>query len=448
MSSEQEFDEGFQEDVAPGDSAGQEEAPADDHATDADFTDEEWSDADGPAEGGEAGEEQPEDKAARKKKMNMMLLGGAVVVGLGLAYTMMHKKSVPIPLPTNVPIPKGEATETDMVYQDMGDTGNKSGQKKKLTGGFLNDPNLIKKAQKMSDSHVPTQEEQMPEPTHPVEAVHATKPPQPTPIKSPETDTDDNQPLTPMPQEVAGNMVKAAAPPAPAVKQGTPVEAAHVPPPATMPATMPAPTAVTPPAPMAHASATTTNPATPHPANPPGKTGESPFAAPAATAMSESERTSTPSESTGANNGQLDSITSKLDGIESQLKTLEGSVVHRDELSDIRTQINDLTQKVDALSGTASKKAPAGKTAAAPHAKHTRHTIVHKTTAAGTGNTHVQTIWMLKSAMPDMAIVAGSDGRIMTVKPGDHVAGLGRIRSIAEKNGRWVVTGTSGSVHQ
>jgi len=434
MSSEQEFDEGFQEDVAPDDGAAHEEAAADDQATDADFTDEEWSEGDETAEGGEG---QPDQKADRKKKMNLMLLGGAVVIGLGVAYMTMHKKSIPIPPPTNTPLPKTEPTQTDLIYADAGRTETPGGEKKKKPeSGFLTDPNLIKKAQKLSDGHVPTQEELMPEASHPVDTVHANKPPQPTPIKSPDVDADNNQPLTPMPQEVAGNMVKS----------GTPAEATHVAAPVT-------PTTPTPPAPMPATNASST-PVTPVAAQTPNtpKAGESPFAAPTTptttTAMPPPAKIPTASETMGASSAQLDSITSKLDGIESQLKTLEGSVVHRDELADIHTQIDALAQKVDALStsGAATAKTPSTGKTNGTHAKQSRHVAAHKP-ATGMTKAHVQT-WMLKSAMPGMAIVAGSDGQIMTVKPGDRVTGLGRIRSISEKNGRWVVTGTTGSLHQ
>jgi hypothetical protein len=445
MSSEQEFDEGFQEDVAPDDGSAHEEAVADDQATDADFTDEEWSESDETAEGGEGGEGQPDQKGARKKKMNLMLLGGAVVIGLGVAYMTMHKKSVPIPLPTNTPLPKAEPTQTDLIYADAGRGEDKPGEKKKkVEGGFLTDPNLIKKAQKLSDGHVPSQEELMPEATHPVDTVHANKPPQPTPIKSPDVDADDNQPLTPMPQEVAGNMVKSGTSPAAPEKQGTQAEATHVATPAT-------PATPTPPAPMP-ATNTSSTPVTPVAAQTPStpKTGESPFApptTPTTAAVPAPAKLPSASETMGASSAQLDSITNKLDGIESQLKTLEGSVVHRDELADIHAQINALSQKVDALSTSGAAPMKSSATPATATHGHSHHAATHKSATAGTIKAHAQT-WMLKSAMPGMAIVAGSNGQIMAVKPGDHVAGLGRIRSISEKNGRWVVTGTTGGLRQ
>ena len=57
--------------------------------------------------------------------------------------------------------------------------------------------------------------------------------------------------------------------------------------------------------------------------------------------------------------------------------------------------------------------------------------------------------WVLRSAQPGRAVLAQKEtGDFKTVEVGDHVAGLGRIRSIQVENGRWVVRGSSGSVSQ
>jgi hypothetical protein len=59
------------------------------------------------------------------------------------------------------------------------------------------------------------------------------------------------------------------------------------------------------------------------------------------------------------------------------------------------------------------------------------------------------TEWVMRSARPGEASIA-SKGSLdfRRVEVGDHVAGLGRIESIAIENGLWVVRGSEGSVSQ
>jgi hypothetical protein len=57
--------------------------------------------------------------------------------------------------------------------------------------------------------------------------------------------------------------------------------------------------------------------------------------------------------------------------------------------------------------------------------------------------------WTLKAARPGRATIAkkGSDD-VLVVEVGESVKGLGKITSIAQESGKWVVRGTQGSVSQ
>lgn len=57
--------------------------------------------------------------------------------------------------------------------------------------------------------------------------------------------------------------------------------------------------------------------------------------------------------------------------------------------------------------------------------------------------------WVLKSARPGQAMVSKpGDDAVYTVKVGETLAGVGNITSIGQENGRWVVRGTMGQVAQ
>ncbi|MBX2833733.1 MAG: hypothetical protein KTR28_02050 [Micavibrio sp.] len=57
--------------------------------------------------------------------------------------------------------------------------------------------------------------------------------------------------------------------------------------------------------------------------------------------------------------------------------------------------------------------------------------------------------WIMRSARPGFAIIANADnGDTRTVEVGETIAGLGRISSIAQESGRWVLRGSKGIVSQ
>jgi len=61
--------------------------------------------------------------------------------------------------------------------------------------------------------------------------------------------------------------------------------------------------------------------------------------------------------------------------------------------------------------------------------------------------------WVLQSAQPGQATIApkqkgGQIGDLRRIEVGDTVDGIGKVQSIAPKNGRWVVQGTKGHISQ
>ena len=92
---------------------------------------------------------------------------------------------------------------------------------------------------------------------------------------------------------------------------------------------------------------------------------------------------------------------------------------------------------------------PAGVTAAQPspvaapprHARSTPRRTARAENSAAT--------WILKSAQPGEAYVSAPDSDAMiAVHPGDNFPGLGRVVSIGQANGQWIVRGTQGSITQ
>ncbi len=57
--------------------------------------------------------------------------------------------------------------------------------------------------------------------------------------------------------------------------------------------------------------------------------------------------------------------------------------------------------------------------------------------------------WRLRSAQPGKAVVSPKNSDDMrTVEVGDSLSGIGRVQSVAQVNGRWVVQGSHGSITQ
>jgi hypothetical protein len=441
MSSEHEMDETPLEEVAE-DHAGP-EGGDEAHAADADFTDEDWNDEGDASEDDQAGDGG--DGAAPKKKkmkMNMMIIGAFAVIGLGIVYWQMSNKSVRLPPPAamQAAVPAAPPTDTDMIYGASTESEQPKADKGKPLKGILDDPNAVRKLQKLSDSHVVSAEELKPEAAAPslVPKEVRSAPPMPAPI-SQSGHKPAEGPLTPLPQEASGTpFAKVAAATAgqvtpPKIAQPAPDKAAN-------PAwpSPPAAKTISPAWPAPSAQKPATPPATAPGSDKQGSAAAIPAAANPFTAQGNAAASSVAGES-------LDRIARKLDEMDSELKALQESSVRKDEMADIKAQLGSLRDKVNNIStqssGAAAKQA-AGKTA------HRQHAVRAAALPKRGHKVPVVSSWTLKSAQPGMAIVAQANGQMITVRTGDKLQGLGRIRSIDEEKGRWVVKGAAGILTQ
>jgi hypothetical protein len=101
----------------------------------------------------------------------------------------------------------------------------------------------------------------------------------------------------------------------------------------------------------------------------------------------------------------------------------------------------------DAAPATAPVAAPAG---AAPGKHHRHHVASGGSVKGGTAASHAAANWVLKSARPGSAWVSmPGSSEIRTVSVGDALPGVGKVTAIdKDANGRWMVTGTRGTINQ
>ena len=147
-----------------------------------------------------------------------------------------------------------------------------------------------------------------------------------------------------------------------------------------------------------------------------------------------------PAESTKTEMGMTSIPTADLESLKANLAALEAKVKSLEEQktamvtappadSQTNSIANDIAEKPKKK--TTAKKKPAAK----PKAK--------KPAAAKTPS------WELRGIAGGSAIIAkrGSD-EFQTISVGDQISGIGRVTSITNQNGAWVVKGTSGSIRQ
>ena len=123
---------------------------------------------------------------------------------------------------------------------------------------------------------------------------------------------------------------------------------------------------------------------------------------------------------------EVGKLTSAHEAEEAELKTLQDSLA-------------GMQQKLAAMT-TVKPVTPESVTPAPDSVPHVR--AARPRVAGGSS-------WTLRSATSDMALIGhpGADD-LKKIVPGDVVSGLGKITSIGEQNGSWVVHGTAGSIRQ
>ncbi len=133
---------------------------------------------------------------------------------------------------------------------------------------------------------------------------------------------------------------------------------------------------------------------------------------------------------------KLDSILSRLDKMEQQMSKVEGG-----SDANIDERLMKLQKKIDSMSTSGAvssvKKASVSTKKSTPRKKSRPKKRVAKVS------------WELKSAQPGRAWVSKKgQSSVQEVSVGDNLSGVGRVTSIAPMQGRWVVQGTSGSIKQ
>lgn len=152
-------------------------------------------------------------------------------------------------------------------------------------------------------------------------------------------------------------------------------------------------------------------------------------------------------QSASVDSAALNALSSKLDTLLDRIENVEDSL---DKVSKMESQIRDLSADVKALQSNKSTSRSTSSSSSSTTTSATRATAPRTTTTTTAPKVERSAVkWTLKSAQPGQAMVAkqGSSD-VISISVGQSLAGIGTIKSIAMENGRWVVTGTSGKIQQ
>lgn len=137
--------------------------------------------------------------------------------------------------------------------------------------------------------------------------------------------------------------------------------------------------------------------------------------------------------------------------VQTEIKLSSELSIANEKIGSLEVQIQQLTEKINSLESPAvsapEEKEPAPVAGSETPATTTSSEVTSRPSAPKPQpNTYE---WALRSAQPGNATLSpkGSND-LHRVEVGDTVAGLGRIQSIAQENGRWVVRGSKGTVSQ
>lgn len=443
-----------------------------------DFENDEWQDE-------ESGNKKGKDKSLytgdekRGLSFNAMVMIGAVVLGGGvLAFNIMNESS------------KAKAGEKTMFQSIMGMAGVMDGilqgedeykptqediiaqEQQSQTEGFLNNPDVI-------------------------------QPPQPAPIAP-----SEEAPLTPMPDQIAGETPRGPDEPLPPEQTG----AAPVPGDPAAPPAAPTDLAAAdangqmPPADGAASDGAAPDSEAPAPGSAEDllkkamadrqqksdAAGNADTGAPAVTNMSATEETpadepALPSpnsttapampetatvpagapvagENVAALEAKIDTLTRRLEQIESDLGSVKSEKSANYE--EIEQTVASLRQDVSALkdrpsAGTSSRRDEAieekqattsvdsDEPQPAPKPKKRIRKAAAKQPAATPSSSNTSGRWELRAAQPGRAWVSKPGQRDMqTVEVGQNLSGIGQVTAISYQNGRWTVYGSQGQIQQ
>ncbi|MEM9469339.1 MAG: hypothetical protein AAF988_04185 [Pseudomonadota bacterium] len=144
------------------------------------------------------------------------------------------------------------------------------------------------------------------------------------------------------------------------------------------------------------------------------------------------------------NNEALDAIGDKLDVFVSRFHELESSILTLEtKLSEQNTAMENKISSLQTKISKAEKQIQNAKIARSQPSSQS------KPQAKTTKKQAPRIIWELKAAQPGKAWIAqkGSN-EIKAVQVGDNLAGLGRVQSIENQAGQWVVRGSTQTIRQ
>ena len=382
---------------------------------DEEFEDEAWEeDSDG---------EEVEDSAApvakkKSSKFNLILIA-VVVLGGGGFFMMKSGGNAPVPVETQQPaLPEMAAAPAQEQAQEVAqsEAAKPEDKEQKLSGGFLNDPSAFEKIEQM---HEEMQFEDYSQ-DHDTEAWRLGNEEGHGPIKAPSVNGNIAQapatePLTPLPE--------------------TPVQQAAAQPAALVP-------------PVVQSDL-------PPPNFPKAQDIMIPVAKATAQAQPQSQPQAHPQKLVNGQNQvdtnsidkRLTDLGGRMDGLEKALESLEIPAISGKEIADLKAALARLEGKVDGLSKSGGSIAAAP--VSAPVQKKAK-VMAPKEQAPSPAKVRAESVsWVLKSAQPGKAIVSkAGQAEVYSVSIGDRLEGIGKITSVEQKDGMWVVQGSAGKITQ
>lgn len=373
--------------------------------------------------GGEEGNEESGSGRKKNSTLTLMLIGGAVLVGCFIFWTMfLNKPAVrqqgAAQTAAQTQDPAGidpNAPTVPAISETVQDASNVQNAPK---GGLLNDDKQLNSLAEHISSGTESAPHNAPD--------NGQQPPMPAPMASAQPDAQsppsDSGALTPMPSASNGDMTE------------------------MMPETdAPAPPPIT--------------------ANPPANDSSAPFMKadtqgspapnpPQDMAQPSAPQTAPTSQANDALEAKMDALLDRIGALENKLANLPSqnniqSLIH--SVDEIESRLNKLEKtspqmgvSSDDVNGQVDMSEPVARPVAAPR----KATTPVKTVAAPAPQKSAAR-WVLKSAQPGLAYVsqAGRDDMV-TVRVGEMLPGIGRVNNIAIINGRWTVSGSDGSISQ
>ena len=387
---------------------------------DEEFEDEAWEEE---SDSGEAEESAAPVAKKKSSKFNLILVTVAVLGGGGF-FMMKSGGNAPAPVETQQPaLPEMAAAQqaapapeqAQEVAQAEAEK-SEDGKEQKPSGGFLNDPSAFEKIEQMheemqfedysqerdSEAWKLGNEEEAPVSPAPGAAANNAQAPA-------------AEPLTPMPETPVQQAATQQAAPIPPVAQS------DLPPPS-----FPKAQDILTPAAKAAAQTQTSAPA---PAQ--------------QQAQSSKPENIQAQADTDSINKKLADLDGRMNELETALESLEVPAISGKEIADLKAALARLEGKVDGLSkggvSVASASAPAKKKVAAVKEQVPTPAKVKAESVS----------WVLKSAQPGKAIVSkAGQAEVYSVSIGDKLEGIGKITSVEQKDGMWVVQGSAGKITQ